>query len=113
MEIIRVIKNKNYSTINNEILRDKTISLKAKGLDYNQISLEMKISRNAVIGKLNRIKIKNGYVSTRSYHRKRRYISKAKCIGSRPCNICGVEFNIASTLQRFCEPCKTTSFYRY
>tara|TARA_R110002051_G_scaffold46581_5_gene93176 strand:+ start:360 stop:674 length:315 start_codon:yes stop_codon:yes gene_type:complete len=103
----------NYNSMWPQERTDKLLSLKAKGLDYNQISVEMKISRNAVIGKLNRIKIKNGYVSTRSYHRKRRYISKAKCIGSRPCNICGVEFNIASTLQRFCEPCKTTSFYRY
>lgn len=39
MEIIRVIKNKNYSTINNEILRDKTISLKAKGLLITILSL--------------------------------------------------------------------------
>lgn len=32
MEIIRVIKNKNYSVIANNIFRDKNISLKAKGL---------------------------------------------------------------------------------
>ena len=32
MEIIRVIKNKNYSTIANNIFRDKNVSLKGKGL---------------------------------------------------------------------------------
>ena len=32
MEIIRVIKNRNYSTIANNIFRDKNVSLKGKGL---------------------------------------------------------------------------------
>ena len=32
MEIIRVIKNRNYSVIANGIFRDKRISLKSKGL---------------------------------------------------------------------------------
>ena len=55
MEIIRVIKNKNYSTINNEILRDKGISLKAKGLLITILSLppgwDLTISGMSVIVK--------------------------------------------------------------
>ena len=53
MEIIRVIKNKNYSTINNEVLRDKNISLKAKGLLITILSLpddwDLSVSGMAVI----------------------------------------------------------------
>ena len=39
MEVIRVIKNKNYTTISNQLFKDKTISLKAKGLMGYLLSL--------------------------------------------------------------------------
>ena len=39
MEVIRVIKNKNYTTISNQLFKDKTISLKAKGLMAYLLSL--------------------------------------------------------------------------
>ena len=39
MEVIRVIKNKNYTTISNQLFKNKGISLKAKGLMGYLLSL--------------------------------------------------------------------------
>ena len=39
MEVIRVIKNKNYTTISNQLFKNKGISLKAKGLMAYLLSL--------------------------------------------------------------------------
>tara|TARA_Y100000310_G_scaffold320685_1_gene377378 strand:+ start:1265 stop:1975 length:711 start_codon:yes stop_codon:yes gene_type:complete len=51
MEVIRVIKNKNYTTISNHLFKDKTISLKAKGLMAYLLSLpsDWDLSINGIV----------------------------------------------------------------
>ena len=51
MEVIRVIKNKNYTTISNQLFKNKTISLKAKGLMAYILSLpnEWELSINGIV----------------------------------------------------------------
>ena len=51
MEVIRVIKNKNYTTISNHLFKDKTISLKAKGLMAYLLSLpsDWNLSINGIV----------------------------------------------------------------
>ena len=51
MEVIRVIKNKNYTTISNQLFKDKTISLKAKGLMAYLLSLpsDWDLSINGIV----------------------------------------------------------------
>ena len=51
MEVIRVIKNKNYTTISNQLFKNKTISLKAKGLMAYLLSLpnEWELSINGIV----------------------------------------------------------------
>lgn len=74
MGIVRVVKTKNYTTIANYPLRDKNLSLKAKGLialmlslpddwDYSIAGLvtQVKEGRTAVTSALDEL-IKNGYV---------------------------------------------------
>tara|TARA_R100000654_G_scaffold54554_1_gene80759 strand:+ start:322 stop:972 length:651 start_codon:yes stop_codon:yes gene_type:complete len=85
MEIIRVIKNRNYSVIANEIFRDKNISLKAKGLlgillslphDWNlsiegltKITKEGRHSITSTIGEL----IKHGYIERNKIRQKGKF----------------------------------------
>ena len=74
MEIIRVIKNKNYSIIANGIFRDTNISLKAKGLLGILLSLPTswdlsimgltkitKEGKHSITNTINEL-IKNGYI---------------------------------------------------
>tara|TARA_Y100001973_G_scaffold49432_1_gene73524 strand:+ start:75 stop:728 length:654 start_codon:yes stop_codon:yes gene_type:complete len=51
MEVIRIIKNKNYTTISNQIFKDKKISLKAKGLMGYLLSLpnDWDLSINGIV----------------------------------------------------------------
>ena len=51
MEVIRVIKNKNYTTISNQLFKNKTISLKAKGLMAYLLSLpnDWNLSVNGIV----------------------------------------------------------------
>ena len=51
MEVIRVIKNKNYTTISNQLFKDKIISLKAKGLMAYLLSLpsDWDLSINGIV----------------------------------------------------------------
>ena len=51
MEVIRVIKNKNYTTISNQLFKNKTISLKAKGLMAYLLSLpnDWNLSINGIV----------------------------------------------------------------
>ncbi len=63
MEVIRVIKNKNYTTISNQLFKDKTISLKAKGLMAYLLSLpsdwDLSINGIVSISKEGRTSIRN------------------------------------------------------
>ena len=51
MEVIRVIKNKNYTTISNQLFKNKGISLKAKGLMGYHLSLpsDWNLSINGIV----------------------------------------------------------------
>ena len=51
MEVIRVIKNKNYTTISNQLFKNKGISLKAKGLMGYLLSLpnDWNLSINGIV----------------------------------------------------------------
>ena len=51
MEVIRVIKNKNYTTISNQLFKNKGISLKAKGLMAYLLSLpsDWDLSINGIV----------------------------------------------------------------
>ena len=51
MEVIRVIKNKNYTTISNQLFKNKKISLKAKGLMGFLLSLpsDWDLSINGIV----------------------------------------------------------------
>ena len=51
MEVIRVIKNKNYTTISNHLFKNKGISLKAKGLMAYLLSLpnDWNLSINGIV----------------------------------------------------------------
>lgn len=91
----------------------KLIQLDEKGWRVRDIAILMNKSKNAVAGRLHRIRIKNGHKP--KFHRgvKRRYIPETEKIGERRCNLCNQNFPISSVLQRFCEPCKRTDFYRY
>ena len=63
MEVIRVIKNKNYTTISNQLFKNKTISLKAKGLMAYLLSLpsdwDLSINGIVSISKEGRTSIRN------------------------------------------------------
>tara|TARA_R100000951_G_scaffold68988_1_gene58117 strand:+ start:371 stop:688 length:318 start_codon:yes stop_codon:yes gene_type:complete len=89
------------------------IELDQKGKRVRDIALIMNKSKNSVAGKLHRIRIKNGHKPKYSRGVKRRYIPEAAKIGERKCNLCNLNFSISSVLQRFCEPCKRTDFYRF
>jgi len=91
----------------------KLIELDSRGIRVRDIAIRLNKSKNAVAGRLHRIRIKNGHKP--KYHRgvKRRYIPETAKIGERRCNLCNQNFPISSVLQRFCEPCKRTDFYKY
>tara|TARA_R100001163_G_scaffold27079_1_gene22008 strand:+ start:4582 stop:5250 length:669 start_codon:yes stop_codon:yes gene_type:complete len=74
MEIIRVVKNKNYTTICNSIYKDKRISLKAKGLismiltfnekwnlSINGLYAILKEGKSSIRTTMNEL-IQNGYI---------------------------------------------------
>tara|TARA_Y100001938_G_scaffold150765_1_gene243304 strand:+ start:5946 stop:6266 length:321 start_codon:yes stop_codon:yes gene_type:complete len=91
----------------------RLIALNEKGWRVRDIAILMNKSKNAVAGRLHRIRIKNGHEP--KFHRgvKRRYMPAEEKIGKRKCNLCNQTFPISSVLQRFCEPCKRTEFYRH
>ena len=74
MPLIRVVHNKNYTVISNEAIRDKKLSLKAKGLHHLLLSYSdnfsvsikgleslCKESRDAISSAINEL-IKHGYI---------------------------------------------------
>ena len=75
-----------------------------------EVAAMMGIGKNSVLGKLYRIKVKNGYVppadSKHTAPRFRPRMTERKIIGKRKCNTCGNEFEFYSHYQRFCYHCK-------
>ena len=85
------------------------VKLHKEGKTPKEIADIVGAKRHAVIGRLWRIKVKNGYVvPTGSPKRNRRRApdDDQEIIGERLCNICQNKFSYTSRYQRFCWPCK-------
>ena len=71
------------------------------------------MSRYAIIGKLYRHKVKNGYVPKRknSYNNASRLGKsfRKEQAGQRNCNVCQKKFNMFSKYDRFCDSCRRTA----
>lgn len=91
----------------------RLIELDKKGVRVRDIALRMNKSKNAVAGRLHRIRIKNGHTPKYKHRQLKRYSPASEKIGQRPCNLCNKKFDISSVLQRFCEDCKRTEFYKF
>ena len=86
MDIVRVIKSKDYTTICNRIFKDKRLSLKAKGLlamllslsDHWDLSIKgleaiLKEGRTSIRSTMNEL-IKNGYVERQQIRENNKFI---------------------------------------
>ena len=79
----------------------------------SKIARELGTTKNAVLGKIHRYKIKCGHEKKRkTYNDYCRSLSFKK-IGTSLCFICNKSYNIFSIHDRFCDKCKRTSFYRH
>jgi hypothetical protein len=91
----------------------KLIELDKKGKRVRDIALIMGKSKNSVAGRLHRIRLKKGHKPAYRHRQIKRYSPAAEKIGTRKCNLCSKQFDISSVLQRFCDDCKRTEFYRF
>ena len=96
MEIIRVIKNKNYSVIANGIFRDRRISLKAKGLLAMLLSLPQnwnlsiegltkitKEGRHSITNTITEL-IENGYIDRNQIRDKGKFVGYQYIVNEKP-----------------------------
>ena len=92
---------------------DKLIELSNTKLPLTKIAIELGTTRNSVIGKLHRIKIKNGYIPKPMQLRtsKKTSISHFKKLGKKPCSLCKEMYMSYSKYDRFCDRCKRRSPY--
>jgi hypothetical protein len=87
MEVIRVIKNKNYTTISNGVFKNKGISLKAKGLMGYLLSLpsdwDLSINGIVSISKEGRTAIRNVFTEliNAGYIERKQIRNKGKFVG--------------------------------
>jgi hypothetical protein len=87
MEVIRVIKNKNYTTISNQLFKSKGISLKAKGLMGYLLSLpsDWNLSINGIVAcsKEGRTAIRNVFTEliNAGYIERKQIRNKGKFVG--------------------------------
>ena len=89
---------------------DKLMKLSNTNLTATQISIELGTTKNAVLGKLHREKIKKGY-KVKKQTRGASHNFYFKTIGRGTCNLCQKQFDIQSKFDRFCMPCKKTDMY--
>ena len=77
-----------------------------KGLAPKEIAKQMAVSKNAVIGKIHRLRIKWGLApkTTRKNNMMRTF--KGPVIGKRKCNPCPKEFKMHGRFDRFCDSCR-------
>ena len=92
---------------------DRLIELSHTKLSSTKIANELGTTKNAVIGKLHRIKIKNGYIPKPVQLRTSKKISTShfKKLGEKPCTLCKKMFMSYSKYDRFCDKCKRCSPY--
>lgn len=90
---------------------DDLIHMMKSGLRPTDIAKQLCLSKNAVVGKIHRIRIKSGLgpKTSRKNHMNRTY--KGPVIGTRLCFICSKKFNIHGRFDRFCDPCKRRGLY--
>ena len=77
-----------------------------KGLSARQIAEQLTVSRNAVIGKIHRLRVKWGIAPKTTRKNNMARVYKGPVIGKRACNICHKEFKIHSRFDRFCDSCR-------
>jgi len=85
--------------------------LMAEGLTPKQIAEKMMISKNAVVGKMHRIRVKLGQALKTSRKNNMTRTYKGPVIGTRPCNLCFKKFKMHGRFDRFCDPCKRRGLY--
>ena len=85
--------------------------LMSKGLAAKEIAKQLAMSKNAVVGKMHRLRIKKGHApqTCRKNNMARTY--KGPVIGTRPCNLCFKKFKMHGRFDRFCDPCKRRGLY--
>jgi hypothetical protein len=76
------------------------------GLSARQIADKMDISKNSVVGKIHRLRIKWGMAPTTTRKNNMMRTYKGPVIGKRKCNLCPKEFNMHSRFDRFCDSCR-------
>jgi len=85
--------------------------LMGQGMAPKQIAEKMMMSKNAVVGKMHRLRVKKGHApqTYRKNNMTRTY--KGPVIGTRPCNLCFKKFKMHGRFDRFCDPCKRRGLY--
>ena len=93
---------------------DSLMELSKTELTSTKIAMELGTTKNAVIGKLYRIKVKNGHTpkSVQPRNNRRLSIGYFKKHGKKLCNLCNKMFMSYSRYDRFCEQCKRCSPYK-
>ena len=92
---------------------DRLIELSNTKLSATKIANELGTTKNAVIGKLHRMKVKNGHIPKPLQTRNNRRLNTSyfKKLGKKPCNLCKKMFMSYSKYDRFCDGCKKRSPY--
>jgi hypothetical protein len=92
---------------------DRLIELSHTKLSSTKIANELGTTKNAVLGKLHRIKIKNGYIAKSVQLRTNKKVSTShfKKLGKKPCSLCKEMYMSYSKYDRFCDRCKRRSPY--
>ena len=101
----------------------KLKKLRETGLSFTEIGKELGMTKNAVLGKFSRERIKSGYKVTKKVIFATYPVKKTKrknqlndthyykVIGTSTCFICNKEYSIHSKFDRFCKPCKKSDMY--
>ena len=90
----------------------KALELSKTSMSMSEIGRELGTTKNAVLGKIHREKLKNGYkLKKLQKTRGASHYYYFKKIGRGKCNLCQKQFDIHSKFDRFCMTCKKTDMY--
>tara|TARA_R110002051_G_scaffold133375_1_gene206726 strand:+ start:751 stop:1062 length:312 start_codon:yes stop_codon:yes gene_type:complete len=79
----------------------------------SKIARELGTTKNSVLGKIHRYRIKHGHKKeTKRHNNYYRSASHFKKIGTSFCYLCNKVYSIFSVHDRFCDKCKRSEFYR-
>ena len=92
---------------------DRLMELSKTELTSTKIAIELGTTKNAVIGKLHRMRVKNGHIPKPLQTRNNRRLSTSyfKKLGKKPCSLCEDMFMSYSKYDKFCDKCKRRSPY--